>query len=321
MPLVSIIMNCHNGSLYLSQALNSILEQSFKNWELIFWDNCSTDKSKNIVKSVKDKRIKYFYSKKFHNLAESRNLALSETNGDYIAFLDTDDIWLTDHLFNLYEFISKNSHNELVYSGTIVLKQNNKSKIHFYPLHNYSEIPERNFIDYTLLNRQIAFGSILISKKAIVSVQPIPKDLKHSIDDYIILNTIIKYPCAFNKRLTFLYRSHDMNLSNFQTIIAVHEALEVMNMIKLRFKNFKIDDLIFKDRYYKLSIHYLLKRKFILFAQYFYKCTLFFFIKMSIKTVYKRILRFKNKNSSNLEFIQIFKELENIKNEKINISN
>ena len=67
--LVSIIMNCHNGEKYLKKSLNSVLKQSYKNWELIFFDNLSTDKSNFIVqkKILKDKKIKYFKSKKFFN--------------------------------------------------------------------------------------------------------------------------------------------------------------------------------------------------------------------------------------------------------------
>ena len=58
-PLVSVIMNCHNGEKYLIESISSLITQSYKNWELIFWDNNSTDNSKKIVIKFKDKRIKY----------------------------------------------------------------------------------------------------------------------------------------------------------------------------------------------------------------------------------------------------------------------
>ena len=61
---VSIIMNCYNGEKYLHEAIVSVLVQTYKNWELIFWDNNSIDNSANIFKSYKDKRLKYFLSKK-----------------------------------------------------------------------------------------------------------------------------------------------------------------------------------------------------------------------------------------------------------------
>ena len=61
-PLVSIIMNCYNGETYLIQSIESVLSQTYKNWELIFWDNRSNDKSAEIFKSYKDSRFKYFYA-------------------------------------------------------------------------------------------------------------------------------------------------------------------------------------------------------------------------------------------------------------------
>ena len=63
-PLVSIIMNCHNGEKFLKESIQSIISQKYKKWELIFWDNKSTDESAKILKSFKDKRIRYFKSKK-----------------------------------------------------------------------------------------------------------------------------------------------------------------------------------------------------------------------------------------------------------------
>ena len=89
--LVSIIMNCHNGERYLHESLNSIVNQTYKNWELIFFDNLSNDKSKKILEGFNDSRMKYFKSKKFVNLYEARNLALDKCSGDFISFLDTDD--------------------------------------------------------------------------------------------------------------------------------------------------------------------------------------------------------------------------------------
>ena len=97
-PLVSIVMNCFNGQIYLKTALDSVLAQTYQNWELIFWDNQSVDKSVEIFKSYKDKRFKFFSSSKHTILYESRNNAIQKANGDLIAFLDTDDYWLSEKL-------------------------------------------------------------------------------------------------------------------------------------------------------------------------------------------------------------------------------
>lgn len=97
-PFISIIMNCHNSSRYLNESLSSVISQSYIFWELIFWDNKSTDSSADIFKSFDDSRFKYFYSDKFTSLGEARNLAIGKAKGELIAFLDCDDIWLSDKL-------------------------------------------------------------------------------------------------------------------------------------------------------------------------------------------------------------------------------
>ena len=108
-PLISIIMNCYNGEDFLHESIESILSQTYKNWELIFWDNQSKDKSSEIFKSYKDERLKYFLAKEHTTLYKARNLAIEKSKGDYIAFLDTDDLWekekleLQMHLFNNLE--------------------------------------------------------------------------------------------------------------------------------------------------------------------------------------------------------------------------
>ena len=73
---VSILMNCFNGEKYLQEAINSVLFQTYSNWEIIFWDNRSTDKSAKIFKSFKDKRLKYFLSPDHSNLGEAQTQSI-----------------------------------------------------------------------------------------------------------------------------------------------------------------------------------------------------------------------------------------------------
>jgi glycosyltransferase involved in cell wall biosynthesis len=89
-PLVSIIMNCFNGEKYLKEAIDSVYEQSYDNWEIVFWDNGSSDNSASIAKSY-DKKLKYYYTKNTLPLGKARNLALNEARGDYVAFSDFND--------------------------------------------------------------------------------------------------------------------------------------------------------------------------------------------------------------------------------------
>ena len=91
-------MNCFNGEKYLREAIDSVTEQAYTNWELIFWDNQSTDRSASIVKSYSDPRIKYYYAPTHTLLYEARNYAFEKTRGELIAFLDVDDSWAPEKL-------------------------------------------------------------------------------------------------------------------------------------------------------------------------------------------------------------------------------
>ncbi len=96
--LVSILMNCYNGEKYLAEALDSIKNQTYKNWELIFWDNQSTDSSKKIFQSYEDSRFKYYCAERHTDLGGGRAAAWRYLSGDFIAILDVDDLWLPSKL-------------------------------------------------------------------------------------------------------------------------------------------------------------------------------------------------------------------------------
>lgn len=96
--LISVVMNCYNGEKFLRQAIESVIGQGWTNWELIFWDNQSTDRSAEIFRSYDDPRLKYFYAPTHTFLYEARNYVLEKASGDFYAFLDVDDWWAEDKL-------------------------------------------------------------------------------------------------------------------------------------------------------------------------------------------------------------------------------
>ena len=98
MPKVSVLMPVYNGEKYISQAINSVLSQSFTDFELIVIDDGSTDKSAEIVGSYSDKRIRYVANQTNLGLAGARNRAIEISDGDYLAWLDCDDISLPERL-------------------------------------------------------------------------------------------------------------------------------------------------------------------------------------------------------------------------------
>lgn len=92
-PLVSVLMNCYNGERYLREAMDSVVAQTYPRWELILWDNQSTDATPEIAKSYDDPRVRYFRALQHTSLGLARELALKQALGDFTAILDCDDIW------------------------------------------------------------------------------------------------------------------------------------------------------------------------------------------------------------------------------------
>ena len=120
-PMVSIIMNCHNSDVYLQEAIDSIYDQTFSDWELVFWDNGSTDRSAAIAKSY-DSKVKYFFVEEVTPLGEARNLALKKATGRYVAFLDCDDIYLPEKLAKQVKQMESGGY-AMSYGGAIVVNE------------------------------------------------------------------------------------------------------------------------------------------------------------------------------------------------------
>ena len=105
--LVSIIMPSYNAEKYIKSAIHSILRQTYASWELIIVDDCSRDNTVDIIRNFDDSRIRLFKNKKNSGAAISRNKALREAKGKYIAFLDSDDIWAPTKLEEQLAFMKK----------------------------------------------------------------------------------------------------------------------------------------------------------------------------------------------------------------------
>lgn len=158
-PLISVIMNCFNSGAYLKEALDSVIAQTYQNWEIIFWDNQSTDNSANIVRSYKDKRIQYFYAPEHTKLGEARNQALMKAKGEYISFLDCDDLYFPSKLEeNLLAFEDETI--GLIYSnGYTLFDKKNINKIFYRTLQ-----PKGDVFESWLACYQVMIPSVMFKK-------------------------------------------------------------------------------------------------------------------------------------------------------------
>ena len=123
-PLVSIIMNCYNSDRFLKEAIDSVYDQTYQNWEIIFWDNASEDKSGEIARSY-DGKIKYFCATSTTPIGEARGLALIKAEGTYIAFLDCDDIYEPHKLQKQVELMERNDYS-MCYGSAITINEDGR---------------------------------------------------------------------------------------------------------------------------------------------------------------------------------------------------
>jgi glycosyltransferase involved in cell wall biosynthesis len=127
-PLVSIIMNCFNSDKYLREAIDSVYAQTYKNWEIIFWDNVSTDNSAAIAQSYHDGRLCYFRGETNVPLGHARNFAIEKSRGEFIAFLDCDDLWMPEKLEKQIPLFLADKEVGLVYSDTYFFNEDGFQK-------------------------------------------------------------------------------------------------------------------------------------------------------------------------------------------------
>ena len=115
MPEISIITPSYNSSGYLAETISAVLNQTFRDWEWLITDDCSTDNSAQILENIKDPRIKVFYAEKNGGAGHARNISLKNASGRFVTFLDADDFWEPTFLEEMINFM-KAENTELAYS-------------------------------------------------------------------------------------------------------------------------------------------------------------------------------------------------------------
>ena len=208
MPLVSVIMNCYNGQAYLVEAINSLINQTYKNWELIFWDNLSNDSSSAIVKSYTDERIKYFRAKKHGTLGEGRSKAIKKINGKYITFLDTDDIWYPSRLKECVDAFQSSKDISLVYSNTKFFNQSS-TKI-LYKKEQPSGLISKNL----LTNYHLSLESVSINRDYLDTLDvKFDKNFSHIADFDLFVRISLFGKAKYLNKVLCGWRIHGNNES------------------------------------------------------------------------------------------------------------
>lgn len=173
--IVSVILPAHNGEKYISKAIDSVLNQTYKNIELIVVDDFSVDSTQSIVQSYNDPRVKYYYSEKNRHIAYSLNKGISLARGEYIARIDCDDIWELDKLEKQIQFLDDNSTYGAVFSKVNVIDENgtlaNDKFPEVYRLYNDKNFEtQKEWLHYFLFYGNVLCHSSVVMRKDVLDI-------------------------------------------------------------------------------------------------------------------------------------------------------
>lgn len=195
-----------NTGNYIAESIRSVINQTYNNWELIIVDDCSTDDTDDVVKPfLSDNRIKYLKNEKNSGAALTRNKAIREAQGEWIAFLDSDDLWSPKKLEYQLKFMKKNG---LVFSYHEYEKIDEESK----PLNIYVSGPR-----VVTKRRMYNYGypgclTFMYSAKAMGLIQI--KDIKKNNDYAILLKLCKKADCVLLRKNLAQYRIRKKSISH-----------------------------------------------------------------------------------------------------------
>ena len=207
--LVSIVVNCYNGEKYLKKALESIQKQKYSNWELIFWDNQSTDNSRKIFENFKDSRFRYFYAEQHTSLYEARNLACKKSKGEFLAFLDSDDWWYEDFLSSRESFFNDKNYKFSFSNFNYYFEKSDKFKV----LSN-KELPSGKIYSSLSKNYLVAISSLIVEKELLEKFNFFNPDL-NIIGDFDAVMKMAKIEEAYTIQKPLLsIRIHGKNFSD-----------------------------------------------------------------------------------------------------------
>lgn len=189
MEKVDIILATYNGEQFLSEQIESILNQTYKEFRLFIADDCSTDKTRKIIEeySKKDNRITAFYQEKNLGVVSNFEFLLKKVENRYFMFADQDDIWRHDKIEKSIKKI-KESDSDLIYTDLEVVDSNlNTTYASYWKLKNiYHKIKKYNNFESLYLNNFVTGCTILAKKEIISKVLPLPKNSKYVLHDYWI---------------------------------------------------------------------------------------------------------------------------------------
>ena len=170
-PKVSIILANYNEEKYIAEAIESVINQTYTNWELIIIDDASTDRSQDIINSYKDSRIKTRFCKKNNHVAYASNLGIDMAIGEYIAKIDSDDVWEAKKLEKQVLFMEEHTEYGVCFSKVNIIDEdsreaNTKFRDIFELFDKVKNRSQEEWIKYFLKNGNCLCNASAVIRKA-----------------------------------------------------------------------------------------------------------------------------------------------------------
>ncbi len=205
--LVSVIIPVYNSEKYVKETIESVLKQTYQNFEIIIVDDCSTDNSCQIIENIDDQRIQLIQLDKNSGVAVARNIAIENAKGQYIAFLDSDDVWISNKLDTQIDLLKGNQQTPMAYTRITMIDANGKV------IKDNCKIKKNISYSFLQKNTMIATSSVVINRSVVKEIE-MPN--RKSAEDYSLWLSILKRygnALGIDESLT-LYRRHSSSISS-----------------------------------------------------------------------------------------------------------
>lgn len=255
--LVSVVVNCFNGEKFIDKCITSILNQTYKNFEIIFWNNKSNDNSLSILNKYTDPRIRLYDSDIHTNISVARNEAIKKTTGEYICFIDVDDYWsknkLEEQIKNFYSEKIGVSFTNFWY---VKIQKNLETKK---PI---SLKFEEGLTNKIIKKYEIVLSTIMIRKKILEDHKIIFNEKYHIISDFDFILKLSLLTKFYHLKDFLTYRTwHGINESIKKRENAVYEMEDWLKKNTYTYKNYFKEISFLKNKVFYDNINFKIKKK------------------------------------------------------------
>ncbi len=260
-PVVSIIIPTYNRANLIGESISSVLNQTFKDFEVIIVDDGSVDNTESVVKSFNDARIKYIKCEKNRGACVARNLGIKIAKGKYIAFQDSDDKWLPEKLEKQIKVLTACQENSIVYTGFWRIKDNKKIYI---PLNRVKQ-KDGNVYKELLNGNFISTQTLLVKKKCLEKSGVFDENLPRFQDWDLVLRLAKYYDFKFiDEPLALCYFTSKSISTDSNALLKAFRIIEEKYFKDLSNKllakhYFRVGNILCLDGKFKLGRSYFLK--------------------------------------------------------------